>query len=233
MIPSAATRIGRVLRLPLRLVPRNAVLPVLGGVNRGLRWIVGSSVHGCWIGSYERKKQQVVIEVLRPHMHALDIGAQAGFYTLAFARRIESVWAFEPSPFNAANLRFHVEVNRLTNVCVREMAVGDKVGKAAFDAGPNALMGRLAESGALVVPVMTLDALVAQGMRPPDLVKIDVEGAELAVLHGARDLLARRRTIWLVALDDVAKRDLCLQALADYNVREFSPGEIIATPRSS
>ena len=47
---------GRTLRLPLRLVPKSAVVPILQGPLRGKRWIAGSSTHGCWLGTYELAK---------------------------------------------------------------------------------------------------------------------------------------------------------------------------------
>jgi hypothetical protein len=42
--------VGKLLRLPLRVVPKRAVVPLLQGELRGRRWIVGSSMHGCWLG---------------------------------------------------------------------------------------------------------------------------------------------------------------------------------------
>lgn len=50
--------VGRILRAPLRLVPSRATVPILQGRLRGKKWIVGSSTHGCWLGSYEWEKQR-------------------------------------------------------------------------------------------------------------------------------------------------------------------------------
>lgn len=70
------------LRLPFRLLPKNAVLPVLSGKLRGNRSIVGAATHGCWTGSYERLAQSVFGERIRPGSVVYDIGANAVVFTL-------------------------------------------------------------------------------------------------------------------------------------------------------
>jgi hypothetical protein len=97
---------GRALRLPLRLIPRSLVVPILQGPLRGARWIVGSATHGCWLGCYERAKQQGFVRILAPGQVVYDLGANVGFYTLLAARRVGptgEVHAFEPG---AENLEF-------------------------------------------------------------------------------------------------------------------------------
>src|SRR6266568_1109680 len=79
------SRTGRILRTFLRLVPREMVVPVLQGRLRGARWIVGSSTHGCWLGTYESPKQHAFAAALRPGDLVVDAGANAGFYTLLAA----------------------------------------------------------------------------------------------------------------------------------------------------
>ena len=49
--------LGKLLRLPLRIVPKGAVLAVLRGELRGTKWIVGFSTHGFWLGYYEHENQ--------------------------------------------------------------------------------------------------------------------------------------------------------------------------------
>lgn len=62
---SNKTLIGKLLRAPLRLIPRSAVFPILQGPLRGKRWTVGSGSHGCWLGSYEYSKQTLLRQELR------------------------------------------------------------------------------------------------------------------------------------------------------------------------
>ncbi len=44
---------GKILRLPLRIIPAQTVMPIIQGKLKGKKWIVGASNHGCWLGSYE------------------------------------------------------------------------------------------------------------------------------------------------------------------------------------
>ncbi len=60
--------LGKLLRLPLCLLPRQSVLPILSGINKGYQWRVGSHTHGCWIGTYEREKQDACARLVRRGM---------------------------------------------------------------------------------------------------------------------------------------------------------------------
>src|SRR5437899_3136746 len=77
---------GRLLRLPLALVPRSATVCVLGGSLRGARWVVGSASHGCWLGWYEADKQRAFASLVKRGDVVFDIGAHVGFYTLLASR---------------------------------------------------------------------------------------------------------------------------------------------------
>jgi len=178
-------QLGRLARLPLRLIPRNLVVPVLSGPNRGRRWIVGAGTHACWLGHFERKK---LAHVLRPGMTVLDVGARAGFYTLALASRVGSsgrVIAIEADGENVRRLRRHLALNRVTNAQVVEAVACDHGGMVGF--GDGSYLGHIDDSGA-AVPAIRLDDL-----GYPDAIKIDIGGAEGAALAGAARILERVR----------------------------------------
>ena len=123
------SRLGAFLRLPLRLIPRNQILKVRGGVNKGARWLAGSSIHGCWLGTYERDKQDLVEKLVRPGMVVWDIGANAGFYSIAFSKLVGArgaVYAFEPLAENVKNILKHVALNEVENVTVMQGALGER-----------------------------------------------------------------------------------------------------------
>jgi len=214
---SDSSFLGRALRLPLRLIPDAAVLRVVQGPLRGKRWIAGSFNHGCWLGSYELAKQRKVIELVRAGMVCWDVGAHVGFYTLLFAELVGpqgKVFAFEPLPRNVDLLRRHVEMNGYRNVRTLPCALADFDGEASFDPGPNPSMGRIAPSGPLRVPCARADTLVARGeVEAPDVIKIDVEGAEAAVLRGARRAMERHPAILLATHGEQAHGE-CLGLLA-------------------
>jgi len=185
--------IGRLLRLPLKLIPKGMVLPILQGRLRGTKWIVGAGEHGYWLGSYELNKRLAFERLVEPGSVVYDIGANVGFFSLlssVLAGPEGQVVAFEPLPRNIRYLRRHIQINHLGNVTVIEAAVSDHDGKAAFNLGPSTAMGRLASVGELNVQMVSLDTLLAEGkLAPPDVIKLDVEGAEYDALCGGRDLL--------------------------------------------
>src|SRR5580765_1322501 len=96
---SRETLIGKLLRAPLRLLPRTAAVPILQGPLRGKKWIVGSGTHGCWLGSYEYDKQKLFQKTVRSGDVVYDVGANAGFYSLLASLLVGEkghVYSFEP-----------------------------------------------------------------------------------------------------------------------------------------
>lgn len=220
---SRGTWLGRSLRWPLDQLPREMAMPILSGPLLARRWIVGAGIHRCWLGTYERRKQRALIMHLEREMIAYDIGANAGFYSLLMARRVGTngrVYAFEPDPANLNFLRRHLELNGVSNVGVRVEAVADFTGEARFATDRSGYQGRLDSTGALRVPVVTLDRLLAvRQIEPADLVKIDVEGAELGVLRGAEKFLKRFRPVVFLATHSVELHRVCCEFLRECGYR--------------
>lgn len=215
--------VGRALRLPLRLIPDCMEVRIIQGPMRGKRWVAGSSNHGCWLGSYEFAKQREIAAAVRPGMVCFDIGANVGFYTLLFSELggpQGSVVAFEPVPENCGFLRRHVSLNRCHNVVVQELALADFDGTARFDATHSSSEGHLSDAGSLVVRCARIDSLIAAGkIAPPDLMKVDVEGAETAVLEGAAKLFARRKPIIFLATHGERPHAECCRLLKQLGYR--------------
>jgi FkbM family methyltransferase len=224
------------------------VVPVLQGPLRGARWIVGSGVHGCWLGCYESAKQATCVASARRGETAYDLGANVGFYTLLFSRLVGRdgvVHAFEPAERNLGFLRRHVTMNHAANVHIHPAAVGRETGTALFDPVSHPSMGRLVPepgSRTLPVPLISLDDFVySRGNAPPDIVKMDVEGGEVDVIVGMRRLLAERRPRLLVAVHGEDRWSGCRDLLgeAGYVIRDLggrpldlaaAPDEIVAIP---
>jgi len=191
---SNTSRIGKILRLPLRLIPPRTVMPILQGPLRGKKWIVGSGNHGYWLGSYEMGKCILFEKSIPPDGVVFDLGGNVGYYSLLSSVRAGPrgrVYAFEPLPRNLDFLRRHLALNHIENVTVIEAAVADRSGTVRFEEDPSTSKGRIGAQGALEVRSVSLDDWIAQGKIPaPDLMKIDIEGAEFLALQGARKLLA-------------------------------------------
>lgn len=215
--------LGRAARFPLRFVPDRTELRILQGPLKGKRWIAGSSNHGCWLGSYELQKQREMAVAVHPGMVSFDIGANVGFYTLLLSKMVGprgSVIAFEPVPRNCDFLRRHVAINRCTNVLVQELAVADFDGIAYFDPTQSSSQGHLTERGSLRVTCAQIDSLVAADeIPPPHIMKIDVEGAELAVLEGASRVLARNKPMIFLATHGEQAHDACCRKLGRMGYR--------------
>ncbi len=215
--------VGRLLRLPLRLLPPRAIVRVLRGPARGLRWRVGASVHGCWLGTYERDKVPLFAGAIRSGDTVFDVGAHVGYYTLCAARLAGPtgrVVAFEPLPRNLQHLREHVTINALSTVRVEPVAVAAARGSARFAAGRQSQMGCLSDAGEIEVSVVDLDGWAATaGVPDPAVIKIDVEGAEADVLRGARELIDRSHPTLLVATHGAEPHGQASALLAEYGYR--------------
>ena len=230
----------RLARGALGRLPVGLALPILGGPLRGKRWLVRSANYSCWLGSYEATKQRAFAAEVRPGAVVFDIGAHVGFYSLLAAilsRPGGRVFAFEPLPSNAANLRHHVALNHVA-VEVMEAAVADRDADAQFEAGIDSYTGSLGNQGA-PVRVVTIDSLCTAAKLPqPDMVKIDVEGAEALVLRGARETIRLARPVVFVAVHGTAVRTECLELLQGFGYapeelsgRGIEPGtEFVARP---
>jgi FkbM family methyltransferase len=185
-------------------------------------WIPRSGIARIWLGFYEPETSDLLRTLVFPGATVYDIGANVGVHTLLAARlagEAGRVIAFEPLPRNLAYLREHTRLNRLANVEVVAAAVTDDVGKQSFDEGGSPSMGRLG-SGALTVDVVSLDSFGGD----PDVIKIDVEGAEVEVLRGAQDLLRRATPSVILALHD-DNGPACLSLLTEAGYSSVWVGE--------
>lgn len=185
--------LGKMLRLPLRLIPKSLVLPILQGRLRGKKWVVGAGEHGYWLGSYEMGKRLAFEREIKMGSVLYDIGANVGYFSLLASVLVGEngkVFAFEPLPRNIEFLKKHISINKLTNIEVIEAAVSSQSGEAFFDLGASTAMGHLSDSGGLQVTMVSLDDLVSAGeIQPPDYIKLDVEGAEYDALRGAEAVI--------------------------------------------
>lgn len=241
VLPSNKNLIGRVLRLPLRAIPNGAVVPILAGPSRGMKWIAGSGPSSNWLGVNEVNKRRRFVREVRRGQVVYDIGANVGSYTLLSARLVGPtglVVAVEPLPENVRYLERHLELNRLDNVSIIPAAATDRVGTLRFRGTADRVTSHIAADGEVIVDGTTVDTIAsAPGARPPDCIKIDVEGAEADVLRGAVHTLATQRpTIFLATHgDDVLQECRTLLESADYAlepIRDLA-GEFIALPRWS
>jgi FkbM family methyltransferase len=208
-----------------RVFPSDVVLRIPSGLAEGMLIQLDPRFHTeQGRGTYEPWMQQLLLELLRAGDSFCDVGARIGFFALGAARLVgESgrVIALEPDPSTYSRLVRNVELNGLIRVRKLNVAAWSSSGELAFSPSAAASGGlekavttrlhlmrtpsSLAEGGRVrehppeqrLFPVQgtPLDRMVG---RPPDVVKVDVEGGETEVLRGARALLHRRLSTWLI-----------------------------------
>jgi FkbM family methyltransferase len=167
-------------------------------------------------GNYEPNEFCMLSQVLRPGMVFVDVGANMGLYTIFAARKVGegTVLAIEPSTRECGRLLKNVEANSLSNVRLLQNAVSDSSRDAdllvAEDewSGHNTL-GAFAYDTPLAakerVRTVRLDDIVLrEGLSRVDIIKLDIEGAELLALKGAVGILERFRPLLLLELADGA-----------------------------
>lgn len=192
---------------------------IRAGLNAGKRIALRRPDPAFLDGSYEAPIQTALAEHLAEGAVFYDVGANVGFFSLLAASIVGdsgAVYAFEPVPANAASIRHSARLNRLSNIEVFEEAVGERSGSASLILSRHIGGATLASKGApqdatgeIEVAVTTLDDAIAdRGLRPPSLIKIDVEGAELEVLRGMTDTLAIHRPPILYEIDDATPEGL-------------------------
>lgn len=212
--------------------------PVVRGPLRGNWYILGAtagaaggvSVH---LGLQEVEQSRCLTNLLRAGQVFFDVGANVGFYSLLGARLVGRggrVIAFEPMPRNLAFLYRHVRLNRAENVTILPLACAEVLSTELFIAGKNHALGRLEgsscepersppQSPGLLVATISLDAAAGElGLRP-DVIKIDVEGAELRVLEGAAHILTQVRPVLLLSVHSDQLRKACLAHLSERDYR--------------
>lgn len=141
-------------------------------------------------------------QVLRPGDIFLDIGANIGYYSMLALDLVGpsgQVHAFEVDERPLRCLRKTRRAQRLSNLFIHTVAIGDRTGTANFYQDPDSGHSHLTQnSGARRVAITTLDDWSNQVELPRvRAIKIDIEGAEILALHGARQFIAKHRPVWV------------------------------------
>jgi len=157
---------------------------------------VGFRIYMC--GYYEPETVAAVQAKLKPGMTFFDIGAHFGQYTLVGASAVGpqgKVFAFEPGPVQQSYLKRNVELNGHKHVTLNQIALGDHEGVVGFVIDNEGNLGgshlsTSNEKSTIEVELTTLDSYCAKhGISHIDVMKVDVEGAELMMFKGASNVL--------------------------------------------
>lgn len=140
----------------------------------------------------------------------IDAGAHVGLFSLIAAQYARKVIAVEASPINHRIIELNAELNQLDNVTVLHRALWKEEREMSFDASWHSTGGHLSDSGSVSVRSVTLDSLIEEH-GAIDLLKLDIERAELGVLPETARLREVRTILAELHLHDgeSALDDLC------------------------
>ena len=212
------------------------VMEIESGPGKGMLFDGGPDTPRFASGQYERPVQEAITSLLQSGGVCYDIGANLGFFSLIFGRLVGisgTVYAFEPVPQNASMIERNSRLNGIINIKVLRLAL------ARDDGNSELLLARHVGgavlknvgvppdfAGSLMVKTAAVDTLVeSQQIKPPRIVKIDVEGAELDVLQGMERVLRRWKPTVILELDDETaagceeKVSVCQSFLHNLNYR--------------
>ena len=135
-----------------------------------------------------------------------DIGANIGYYTLILSKLVGKagrIFAIEPEPANLGMIEINMLMNHCKNITLLPFAAGDKEGICnmyrSFGRDTITLLPNTwhKNTGTFSAQMRTLDN-IAKGFRSPDIIRMDIEGGELAALRGASALLANKHNLVLI-----------------------------------
>jgi FkbM family methyltransferase len=148
------------------------------------------------LGGYALDSNRYIASRLPAHGTFFDVGAHVGMlsFPLAVAWPGASIHAFEPNADNAARWRVNQALNPNSHTSLTEAAVSDHIGTLRFDVPWDSVTGMATPDGDRVVRSVTIDGYCAEHhIDHIDVLKIDVQGGEPAVLRGARRMLGEGR----------------------------------------
>ena len=173
-------------------------LPCGGSVRLQFREDLGI-VAWSW-GGYEEAELNYIANTVRPGATVIDVGANIGIFTISLAVAVGEngrVWSFEPLMENLKRLKENINLNGSKNIDLFPVGLGDFCGELDMYlsndlayASTTRLVNKQISVETRKIEIRRLDDLWQEAERPQvDFIKIDVEGSEINVLHGAKKLI--------------------------------------------
>jgi FkbM family methyltransferase len=187
-------------------------VPVRGGFGffeiRNCRELIQRNIY--FLGYYEFRETRLIKRYLRRGDLFIDVGANIGWFAVLASHIVGpngKVIAFEPSAEIYSHLEKNVQLNSANNITLERTALADKNGSATLsgiserNGGKGSIMGMVQENDGIGEEVPTLrfdDYAARERIGHVRIMKIDVEGAEMVCLQGAKEFLKRRGADYLV-----------------------------------
>jgi len=194
------------------------------------KWFCDNS-HQFWmpLGLYEKETTEWLINAINNGDIFFDIGANAGYFSLLGSRYCGEggqVIAFEPIPSNCNVINQHLNENNINNIIVENIAISKNTEKVNFSIqhnNANSHMENISITHAvenkkksIQVSAMSLDDYIDKCKTIPNVIKVDVEGAETLVLEGATRLLQNFNAIWIISTHSSQLFEECKAIMIHY-----------------
>ena len=187
------------------------------------------------LGIYEYWKTKLFFQLVKSNMIVVDVGANKGYFSLLSAKLMSDkgrVLAFEPYPNNGYWLQNSIQANRYSSITLFPFALSNLEGKKKFYVGKYSGSGSFFHSDnttnkKFFVKCRKLDNVLEENaVDHVDLLKIDVQGADLEVLEGAEETLSQQN-LKIVMDIDVAKekREVLLDYIQSFGFKLFTIGK--------
>jgi FkbM family methyltransferase len=168
-----------------------------------LTQLMDANVYFLGMAGKDDGEAALLTKILRPDSIFVDIGGNLGQFALFAAKRVPQgkVHAFEPAPHNFARLQEHVQLNGFTNVVLNQAAVAKTAGTITIFVPRNYNSGAISiypdqswDADERIVPTIRLDDYALENqLARVDVIKLDIEGAELDALEGSLNMLRQHR----------------------------------------
>ena len=154
----------------------------------------------------EEEFTRMILDAVKPGELFFDVGSSIGFVAVQAAKKGCRVAAFEPDPSYRNRLRENVELNQLDNVQIIDWAVSDGAGTSSLWTngldGASPSLSKVGSRECVEVRTDSIDRAIARNeLSAPDVIKVDVEGAETGALRGMANLLASARRPRIVFIE--------------------------------
>jgi FkbM family methyltransferase len=215
--------------------------PVLLGPYRGLRYYLSPPMRSrlsVFYRAYEPEVSHWLAAHVHPGMTMFILGGHVGIHVLYVAKLLAGqgcVYAFEGWPENYRSLAANIALNPGLQAQVQAIAacISDHTGTIAMSAGSSDGKHHISaesEPQTITVPATTLDDFAAQEQHRPDLILIDIEGHELAALHGGQQIIEACRPLLL--LEHHGHRSALAQWLTarGYKLSDLGKRHMVAQP---
>jgi FkbM family methyltransferase len=190
-----------------------------------------------------RSAFELILELTNPRVF-WDVGANLGFYSWLVRQypSVQQVVLFEPDPTNYELINKTISRNKVSDCIVKNLALSDRRGEARFlldrasgKTGSLYSVANISDSSSLQSEYQldetissrtaTVDDLVTEGLPAPDLMKIDVEGAEHLVLGGAETCLETHNPVLILETSNPKLLDALLDK--GYNIFRIDEGNFL------